>query len=337
VVLQPGPAPPDGDRAQPEKPQRCTERPVAAVDGELRGPQQVGQAHLPVVGMAALAAERVRDPDAGAYASEHLLRHDLAAAGADQVQHAGLGHEHPLPPGLARHPHRGLVAAHHPACADGGLDGLCGGGQRRTGAGQDVVEAALADLQAEHLAHERAQPLEPDGLGVVQGDHHRLDAAAEWRARLEPGWRRGDGARAAAPSAAAEQVHADDVEPDGRQFDAVMDGLRRLRRGGEIGVAVRAGIEMRLDHAVRVLVQGAGCAGSSAALAERLLHGPVRLLAFGRRGGGIAGSLGRLAKPGLQFGDQDGQRDDLIRLRQDQRDQVLFGQPEKVIAVHIRR
>lgn len=31
------------------------------------------------------------------------------------------------------------------------------------------------------------------------------------------------------------------------------------------------------------------------------------------------------------------QRGDLIRLRQDQRDQVLFGQPEKVIAVHIRR
>jgi len=178
VVLQPGPAPPDGDRAQPEKPQRCTERPVAAVDGELRGPQQVGQAHLPVVGMAALAAERVRDPDAGAYASEHFLRHDLAAAGADQVQHAGLGHEHPLPPGLARHPHRGLVAAHHPACADGGLDGLCGGGQRRAGAGQDVVEPALADLQAEHLAHERAQPLSSDGgILVLREVEQRLGMA----------------------------------------------------------------------------------------------------------------------------------------------------------------
>jgi len=110
-----------------------------------------------------------------------------AAAGPDQVQHGQAGHEHPLPLDLARHPHRGLVAAHHAGLAHLSRYRSDGGTQLWAGTGQDVAQRAFADGQAEHLAHQRARPLQSDRVDIIQGDHHGPDAAAERRAGFQLG------------------------------------------------------------------------------------------------------------------------------------------------------
>ena len=77
--------------------------------------------------------------------------------------------------------------------------------------GQDAAQRALADRQAEQLAHNGAQALKADGVGVVQGDHHGPDAPAKGQAWFQARGRRGDGAGAAAKAAPAEQAHAGDM------------------------------------------------------------------------------------------------------------------------------
>lgn len=67
---------------------------------------------------------------------------------------------------------RGLKSC---SCEGSGEPSDGGGGQRRPRAGEDVAERALGDRQAEHLAHQCAQPLKPDRMDVVQVDDHRLD------------------------------------------------------------------------------------------------------------------------------------------------------------------
>jgi len=58
-------SPPDGDRAQQQPFERHREGIVAAVDRVLRVAQQMREADLPDVGMAALAAQAVGDPARG--------------------------------------------------------------------------------------------------------------------------------------------------------------------------------------------------------------------------------------------------------------------------------
>ena len=121
-VAQPLASSPDRHGPQQPQPELRAKPRVAALDRPLRVAQEVRQAHLPSPGVPALAAQRVRHPHAGPHAREHLLRHRLAPAGADQVQHAVPGGKDPFPPGPARHPHRGLVTAHHPRRAHRGGD-----------------------------------------------------------------------------------------------------------------------------------------------------------------------------------------------------------------------
>ncbi len=164
------------------------------------------------------------------------------------MQHGQPGDENPLPPGLARHPHRGLVAAYYAGLAHRGRDRRCGRVQRGSGAGQDVAPRALAYRPAKHLAHQRPQPLQSDRVTVMQINHHGLNAAPERRAGFEARWSRCDAAHAAAGAAAAEQAYAGDVGADGRQFDAVVDVLRRLGLGGEVGPAAGAGVQVRVPR-----------------------------------------------------------------------------------------
>ncbi|MEJ0045562.1 MAG: hypothetical protein WDN04_05045 [Rhodospirillales bacterium] len=76
----------DDDGPQQEFLERLAEHRVTAVDRVLRVAQQMGEAHLPSLGMAALAAVGVGDPHAGANIAKHLVRHACTAAGPDQVQ-----------------------------------------------------------------------------------------------------------------------------------------------------------------------------------------------------------------------------------------------------------
>ena len=209
------------------------------------------------------------------------------------------------PPGLAAHPRRGFVRAHHRACDHGGLDRRRRGHQRCLRARQHVADRALADAQREDLVQQQRQPFHADGMGIMQIHHQRRDRLAERRSRLQPG-RRGRGRPlAAARAPATEQPHPRHVRPDWRQLEAVIDLLRRLLLDGEGGGAMRAGIQGGIDDAVRLRVQRPADAG--AAWARRLgAGGTFGLLPFRRRQRGIVRCLGRTLEPGkprLQFGD----------------------------------
>jgi hypothetical protein len=118
-VLQHLSPPTDRDSAQQQPPERHAECRIAALDGVLGVAQQVCQAHLPPHGVAALAAEHIGHPHLGPDRAEQCGYHGLAAAGFDHVQHRHGGDEYPLPPGLAPHPHRGLVGTDHWAVSGG--------------------------------------------------------------------------------------------------------------------------------------------------------------------------------------------------------------------------
>ena len=68
----------DGDRAQEQSLELGAEYCIAAIDRVLRIPQQMREAHLPLLGMTTLAAERIGHPNARPNPAEDLLWHDLA-------------------------------------------------------------------------------------------------------------------------------------------------------------------------------------------------------------------------------------------------------------------
>jgi hypothetical protein len=80
---------------------------------------------------------------------------------------------HPLPPGLAADPRRGLIGTHHGTGAHGRGDRDGGGQQRRLGAGQDVGDGTLTDAHAEHLGHQPGEALKADRLGDMKMDDQR--------------------------------------------------------------------------------------------------------------------------------------------------------------------
>ena len=183
------------------------------------------------------------------------------------MQHRQGADEHPFPPVLAFHPHRGLVGADHRAGQHDLLDRRRGIQQRFARAGQDVADRALADRQREEFVHQQGQPFHADGMGVMQIDHHRGDRLAERRALLQTGRRLGGDALAATGATAAEQAHLGHIRPDRRQLDALIDLLRGLRRVGEHRFAFRAGGQPPVDHAIRVRMQRP--ADTGAAFARR--------------------------------------------------------------------
>jgi hypothetical protein len=240
----------------------------------------------------------------------------------------------PLPPGFAAHPCRGLVGSNDRAGAHLRGDRVCSGDQRRLGAGEDIGNGALADIQAEHLAHQPGKPLEADRLRDVQMQDQRLDAGAEWRAGFEAF---GGGCRdrlAATRADAAMAVDAGDNRADRRQVDVVV-GVDVGHVGcAECMVAMRAGGERRLDDAVRVLGEGARHAGATAAGILFAAIRQVRFLALRGREAGVVRRLGRVVELSFQFGDACDQGADLLRLRLDQGDQIITGKGVKGCAVH---
>ncbi len=100
-------------------------------------------------------------------------------------------------------------------------------------------------------------------------------------------------------------------------------------------VAMRAGGERRLDDPIRVLGEGSRHAGTAGA---RLLAGvrQVRFLALGGRQAGVVGVLRWQDEFGFQLGNAGGQGGDLLRLRLDQRDQVIARDGKERCVVHAR-
>ena len=297
AVLQPLSSSSDGDGAQQQSPERGAEGGIAALHGIAGIAQQMRQAHLPLHRVGALAAQHVGHPDHRLDGAEQAPHHGLAAAGANDVQHGQRADEHPFPPGLAADPRRGLVGTHHRACGHGGADRRRRREQRLACAGQHGADRAFADREAAEVAHQRGQSLPPDGVGVVQVDDEGCDRLTKGRAGFQSVRRRRGRTFAAAGATAAEQPYPRDVRPDRRQFDAVVNLLRRLQFGREGGGAIRAGVERGIDAAVRVRLQRAAEAGT--ALARRLVAGgTIGLLPLRWRQRRIVRRLGRT----LEFG-----------------------------------
>lgn len=121
--------------------------------------------------------------------------------------------------------------------------------------------------------------------------------------------------------------------PDRRQVEVVIRMEVRLVRRGQRVLAMRAGWGKGFDGAIGIFRQRPE---ASRPADPRLLRRfrPVGLFALGRRQRGIAGSLGWLAQPGLQFGNPSGQHLGLGGPRQHRSDQFLFGQAFKGITSH---
>lgn len=117
----------------------------------------------------------------------------------------------------------GFVRAHDPRRLDllGDRGGL--GGERFSGARQEVAQAALADGEAEHFVQQHLEPRQPDRMRVMEIDDQRRDRLAEGRARLQPRRGRRHHRPAAAPALAAEQSHARHIRGDRHKLDPVID------------------------------------------------------------------------------------------------------------------
>jgi hypothetical protein len=108
--------------------------------------QQMGEARLPELGMAALGAEAVGNPNARAMLAEQRADHVGTPAEMDNVQHAQSGDENPFPLRLLHHPHRSLVGRDHIRRGDRRGDGRDDRFQGGLRAGENVAECAFADL-----------------------------------------------------------------------------------------------------------------------------------------------------------------------------------------------
>ena len=190
--------------------------------------------------------------------------------------------------------------------------------KRFSRAGQHIVDRTFADGETEKVAHQGGQPLQPDGVGVVQIDHQGGDRLTKRRAGFQPARCLCGRTFAAACATPAEQPHPRDVRPDRRQLDAIVHQLRRLLLGGEDGGAIRAGVERGIDDAVRVRLQ---CAPEArTALARRLVAGgTIGLFSLRRRQRGVVRCLRwalERGQPLLQFSDPRQRRFQLPDQRQ---------------------
>ncbi len=235
--------------------ERRTEGDIATLDGIPRIAQQMRQAHLPLHSMAALAAEHIGDPGQWRNGTEQVGHDDLAAAGANDVQHRQGVDKHPFPPGLATHACRGFIGAGHRACRHRLADHRRRGLRWLTRTGQHVVDRTFADGQGKQLAHQGGQPFQPDHVGVMQIHRYCRDRLAERRTRFQRARRSGGCTLAAACAAATEQPPPCHIGLDRWQLDAVVHLLWCLPFGGEGGGAMRAAIEPGIHGTVGVRLQ----------------------------------------------------------------------------------
>jgi len=265
--------------------------------------------------------------------------HGLAATGTDHVQHGQRADEHPFPPGLAAHPRRGLIRTHHRTCGHGVADRRRCGEQGFPRAGQHIVDRTFTDGETEKVAHQGGEPLQPDGVRVVQVDHQGGDRLTKRRAGFQSARCMRGRTFAAACATPAEQPHPRDVGPDWRQLDAIVHQLRRLLLGGEGGGAMRAGVERGIDDAVRVRLQ---CASEArAALARWLVAGgTIGLLSLRRRQRGVVRCLRwtlERGQPPLQFSDPRQRRFQLPRQRQQRQDEGILLREGQLAEVDLGR
>src|SRR3954449_10377895 len=80
------------------------------------------QTDLPGLGMPALGAVEVGDPDLGAMAVHHLADDAGAAAATDHLDHHLGVLEHPVPAGAAVDAHAGLIRSDDASAAQAGPD-----------------------------------------------------------------------------------------------------------------------------------------------------------------------------------------------------------------------
>ncbi len=168
----------------------------------------MGEAHLPELGMAALGAEAVGDPNARAMVAEQRAHHTGAPAGADDVQHAAAV--------TKTHSHCVFFITRTEVSSDATTsDAVTAAAIAEAAASSGACARARMLHSAPSLidrpkisANSQAQPFEADCLGVVEIDRDGLDGLAERRARLETGRRAGHGALATTGAASAEQPHS---------------------------------------------------------------------------------------------------------------------------------
>ncbi len=242
--------------------------------------------------------------------------------------------QHPLPPVLALDPGRGLVRGHHLAGAHFRCNGLRARGERGLRAGQQVGDRALAEANPEHFLQQPRQPFEADRLGDVQVHDQRHEIAAEGRPRRHVGGRRGAEPAAAMRASAAMPVNADDDRPNRRQLEMIIGMKPGLTGRAQLMRAMRATLGDTLDNPVRIGGQRPKHPGPALALTRRAAFGAVGFAPLRRRQRGIVRGLGRLTGFGFQFSDAPGQRLDLRRLRQHQRDQLILGELRELILIH---
>ncbi len=130
---------------------------------------------------------------------------------------------------------------------------------------------------------------------------------------------------------------------DRRQVDVIIGVDVGLVGGAERMLAMRTGVEHRLDDTIGVDRKRAGDAGATAAGFLRALR-TVWLLALGRRRARVVRRLARRVEPGFQLRNPRRQctnlhslRLNLHLLRQDQRNQVVLGKSLEDFAVHRMR
>ena len=145
----------------------------------------MGKADLPVLGVSLLGTEQIGDPDRGPSIPEDPLGHLLPPAGPDDMEDGIGAEEDPLPPVPSLHPGRGLVGTDDGAVQNPFFDGGRLFVEARLHPFEQVGQRPFADGQAEDVPEQGGQPLETDGLAMVQVDRQSLDRGAEGRAGLQ--------------------------------------------------------------------------------------------------------------------------------------------------------
>ena len=256
------------------------------------------------LGVRALGSEPVGDPHVGPGAAEELDRHRLAARRRDGVIDGSGRSKHPLPPGLAAHAGRGLVAGDHRTGAHGLGDGAGSRRERLGRAREHVGDGALGDRQAEQAAEHLGQSRVADHVAAVQIGHRRDDAGSERAAGRHVGGRLGGDALAAARADRAMQSDARRDGLDRRQIDVVV-GVRDGLSGGRERRAAGAALGVDITRGIGARAQLARYARPALAAFPwgRLRRGDVGLLPARRRQRRVRRRLRRLPGAGLEFGD----------------------------------
>src|SRR5271168_1146980 len=257
--------------------QARSERLVALVDDELSVAKQMSKTDLMLFFRPALLrAEAVRDPGVGTKgAQEFLDRHFAASRVAHEISVVAVM-EHPQPPAPLADAKAGFVRADRGSLQKTGADGLACGPKAGARLLQDIDDCAFADVDAQEVAHQRGQALEPDALREPEIDYEGAQVGAVWRSRLQSFRRLGLEAAGATRADAAVQDHPRHIGLDLGDFNPVI-GLARLLRGLRyVGATVLAGPRQNVASLRGVGMQGPVRAGVRLALGPIL--GPGRWL-----------------------------------------------------------